>query len=342
SGSTAFPKAIAHKLNAHFASAHASNSNLPLVASDRWLLTLPLCHVGGLAIVFRCIAAGATIVIDSRPSSLREQIASNSITHVSLVATQLKRLLKRHRGKLNTLKAVLLGGGAIPSQMVRDAIHNGIPLHTTYGLTEMASQVTTTHHLTKSDLPENDASASFHSGTALPSAEIRIADDGEILVRGDSLMEGYWRTGQIVSGDDIGLTPSGWFRTKDKGAFDTNGNLIVLGRIDNMFVSGGENIHPEEIESCLLELPNVQQAIVVSIPNTEFGARPVAFVDLGGSAIDESLLHNQLQTRLAKFKIPDRFVSWPIEANQTGIKPSRHELRTTAINHFAPRRFPTV
>lgn len=328
SGSTGGPKVIAHQIRAHFASARASNANIPLSRDDRWLLSLPVYHVGGLAILFRCIEAGAAIVIDSRKAGLREQIESHSITHVSMVSTQLKRMLQAYADCPKTLKAVLLGGGSVPFSLVRHAVRIGIPLYTTYGLSEMASQVTTTRLLTESAVDASGPSICFHSGSLIQGAELRVASGGEILVRGSSLMQGYWREGTPTAAFD----DEGWFHTKDLGVLDRDGNLIVHGRADNMFISGGENIHPEEIEARLMELPGVRQAVVVSIPDTEYGARPVAFVDADDRVgMSDDFFRTALQTDLARFKIPDRFLPWPDEASQLGVKPRRRDFVQIAI-----------
>ena len=102
---------------------------------------------------------------------------------------------------------------------------------------------------------------------------------------------------------------------------------MVHGRADNMFISGGENIHPEEIEARLLELHGVRQAVVVAIPDAEYGARPIAFIDADErDGMDEDFLRAELQTNLAKFKIPDRFLSWPRELSQSGVKPHRRDF----------------
>jgi O-succinylbenzoic acid--CoA ligase len=143
SGSTSLPKAALHTFGNHFYSALGSNSNIALAPGDRWLHSLPLYHVGGLSILFRCLLAGTTIALPQPGTSLGETIASLGATHVSLVATQLLRLL-REDADLGGLKAVLMGGGPIPSYLVDEALARGLPVHTSYGLTEMASQVTTT------------------------------------------------------------------------------------------------------------------------------------------------------------------------------------------------------
>jgi O-succinylbenzoic acid--CoA ligase len=219
-----------------------------------------------------------------------------------------------------SLKAVLLGGSQIPGTLIERALQKDLPLYTSYGSTEMSSQATTT---TIGDLKLNSES----SGKLLQDRELKIDSDGEILVKGKTLGKGY------ISGK--GVLPftdsNGWFHTGDLGSLDDNQNLIVTGRKDNMFVSGGENIHPEEIEQQLLFYKEIIDICVVDIPDVEFGARPVAFVKSEyDEKINENDLKEYLKNKLAPFKIPDRFFSWPEEMN--GIKPDRWYLRGLAID----------
>lgn len=253
SGSTSSPKIAVLSLSNLLANASGALSAIDLKAGDQWRLTLPLYHVGGIGIVIRCILARATIVLDDSPN----------ITHLSYVPTHLYRSTPIYK----RLRCLLLGGAPIPS------IPDYLPIFTTYGLTEMASMVTL-------------------NGKTLPMREIRLADDGEILVRGPCLFQGY--LGQVP--------PQGWFPTGDLGRYENN-KLEIVGRKDWMFISGGENIQPEEIERELLSLPEVFEAAVLPIHDPEFGKRPVAVVRASAS-FDLKQMQQALGKRLPKFKIP--------------------------------------
>jgi O-succinylbenzoic acid--CoA ligase len=224
--------------------------------------------------VFRCLISGAAIALPEPDAPLGRSISELRATHVSLVSTQLLRLL-REDAALEGLKAVLTGGGPVPEDLVDEALARGLPVHTSYGLTEMASQVTTT---APGAAPEELRTA----GRVLPHREVSVSGEGEILVRGETLFAGY------VQGGRPGVRPGagGWFRTGDLGRLDGAGRLRVLGRRDNLFVSGGENVRPEEIEEALLRIPGVEEAVVVPVPDPEFGERPVAFVRLSGVVVD--------------------------------------------------------
>jgi o-succinylbenzoate---CoA ligase len=300
SGSTGTPKGTLHTFGNHYFSARGSNANIALEPQDRWLHSLPLYHVGGLSILFRCLLAGASVALPEPAAPLGEAIARSRATHVSLVSTQLLRLLREEGFDPSGLKAILLGGGPTPGYLLEEALARKLPIHTSYGLTEMASQVTATP-------PAASRETLRTSGRPLPHRELSISDDGEILVRGETLFAGY------VEGEAIELPidADGWFHTKDLGELDAGGYLRVRGRKDNLFISGGENVQPEEIEEALCFLEGVEEAVVVPIPDPEFGFRPAAFVRTTGGVVESRDLARALEPVLARFKIPVAFYGWP-------------------------------
>jgi len=310
SGSTGVPKAALHTFGNHLHSALGSNANIALRSGDRWLHSLPLYHVGGLSILFRCLLAGATVALPQHETPLGEAIAGLGATHVSLVSTQLSRLL-RGAADLTALEAVLMGGGPVPHSLLDAAFSRGLPVHTSYGLTEMASQVTTTP-------PGASLEELRTAGRVLPNREVSISVRGEILVRGETLFAGYVEGGGL----DRPLDAGRWFHTGDLGELDESGYLRVRGRMDNLFISGGENVQPEEIEEALCRLEGVDEAVVVPVPDEEFGARPVAFVRTDGGVRD---LSRELEPVLPQFKIPISFHPWPEEARR-GMKADRAAL----------------
>jgi o-succinylbenzoate---CoA ligase len=315
SGSTGVPKAALHTFGNHYYNALGSNANITLRPGDRWLHSLPLYHVGGLSILFRCLLAKATVALPQPGDPLGEDIAGPAATHVSLVSTQLSRLL-REDADLRGLEAVLMGGGPVPPSLVDEALARGLPLHTSYGLTEMASQVTATP-------PDASIEELRTAGRVLPNREVSISERGEIMVRGETLFAGY------VEGEELArpLDPEGWFHTGDLGELDEDGYLRVRGRIDNLFISGGENVQPEEIEDALCRLEGVDEAVVVPVPDEEFGARPVAFVRINDGEPRD--LTRELEPVLPRFKIPISFHPWP-ERARGGMKVDRASLSELA------------
>ena len=316
SGSTKQPKAVAHSLRTLFASAQASNCNISLSTNDRWLQSLSLWHIGGLAIAFRTLLAGATWIPRDKNQSLGTQIESDNITHISVVSTQLYRMLQESNTDLSSLKGVLVGGGPIPNELIAKASH--LPIHTTYGMTELGSQLCTT--------PPNATSKTLQTaGYPLRGWETRISGSGEICARGAPLFLGYFKDKKL----QLPVDEEGFFHTGDQGMIDEKGRLVVLGRSDQMFISGGENIHPEEIERCLCDLSNVEAALVLAVDDKEYGKRPVAFIK-GKASL--SMIQKHLHTHLPRFKHPDQFRIWPQEL------PTQKPKRAMAKKYFARAR----
>lgn len=316
-GSTGEPKLAVHSYGNHFRNAIASNRNIHVAPRDRWLLSLPLYHVSGIGIVFRCMLGGATMVVPPPDEPLHESIRRHGITHVSLVPTQLYRLLRDAPESLRGLRAILLGGGPAAQSLVRDACRHGLPLYRSYGLTETASQCTTT-------CPGDGYEALCSSGRPLYPGDVAVTGDGEIRARGRTLFQGY------LDGDSIALPldEEGWFRTGDRGMVDDWGRLHVLGRVDNMFVCGGENLYPEEIEAALCALEDVEEAIVVPVADPEYGQRPVAFVR-ARTPLDQDALRQRLRESLPGYKMPGALL--PLPENEDGqLKRNRKELAAIA------------
>ena len=324
SGSSAYPKLAQHSWSNHVYSARGSLSYLPLGAQDRWLLSLPLYHVGGLAIVVRCWLAGAALAIPNSQQSLAEAVAYFEPTHLSLVPTQLMRLLDDPKtySVLQQCKAILLGGAPVSADLLHKAQQAQLQIHTSYGSTEMSSQISTTppHYWNQTPLPPGV------SGALLPHRELRFCE-GEVQVRGATLFQGYRDQRQL----HLPLQ-EGWFATGDLGCWH-QGQLLITGRKDYQFISGGENIQPEEIERYLLNCSEVQEAMVVPVSDIEFGARPVAFLLLEPH-IDADTFFGSLPTllrpHLPKFKIPLAFYLWPEHLHQRGLKPQRKAFQNYA------------
>ena len=319
SGSSGRPKAVVHSWQNHIYSALGAAENIPLGPGDRWLVSLPFYHVAGIGLMMRCLVGGAALVFKGQHEGLERVLRTHQVTHISLVPTQLRRLLDEPAGWEGALKAVLLGGSQIPEELVRIAIARGVPLHTTYGLTEMASQVTTTP-------PGASLPLLRTAGKLLPYRELKVDSDGIIWVRGRTLFAGYQQGTEILSPFD----EEGWFKTGDKGRWDEAGMLQVTGRLDNMFISGGENIQPEEIEAVLLKQAGVRRAVVVPVPDNEFGFRPVAFVEGLDSGNWKASLVAAIAGELERFKIPDAIYRWP-EATEEGMKIKRRVFIALAL-----------
>jgi len=326
SGSSGRSKAAMLTYENLYYNALGANRNIPFQPYDRWLLSLPLYHIGGLAILFRAILGGGAIIICEPFMTINQAVSRLNLTHLSLVTTQLYRLLQNKQAvkTLVNLKAILLGGSTLPASLIQQAINLGLPLFTTYGSTEMCSQITAT---SAGDAPGHLLTA----GKILPYRQLKIADDNEILVKGLTLFKGYVSRDMV----NIDLDQEGWFHTGDLGYLDDAGYLTVSGRKDNMFFSGGENIQPEEIEEKLCLFPGILQATVVPWKNKEYGARPVAFINMrGNKSIATQDIRAFLSQHLPRFKIPDYFLAWP-EDEDNGLKPDRQNFIKLAEKYLS-------
>ncbi len=320
SGTSGAPKMALHTYGNHYSNALSANQNIPFKPGDRWLLTLPLFHVGGLGILLRSLLGQGTMVIMTflKDESVVEIIRREKVTHLSLVSTQLYRLLNdvaMSPEDLKSLKVVLLGGSSFPRSLLERAIQFKLPINLSYGLTEMASQVAT------SIRPVIDWADS--QVKVLSHAQLQISSANEIRVRGPSLFKGYWSQGRC----HLPVTKDGWFETGDLGFIDAQNYLTITGRKDNMFISGGENIQPEEIETKLTELKGIAQAIVVPFSHSEFGFRPAAFITLDqGVQLSKKEIISNLKNSLPGFKIPTHFYHFP-EEKKGVLKPSRRDFQ---------------
>jgi O-succinylbenzoic acid--CoA ligase len=284
SGTTGRPKGAVLSRRAFAAAAAASAQNLRWTDEDRWLLTLPVCHVGGLSIVTRCLSARRPVILEPRfdPDAVLASIVRERATLLSVVPTMLQALLERDRDNaLGRLRAVLVGGAGAPFPLMEACADRKVAALATYGLTEACSQVTVQR---LSDPPR----ARRGSGEPLPGVEIQIALDsgaparpgeaGRIRVRGPTMMDGYFLGPERPP--DPARDAQGWFDTGDVGELDAAGTLHVHSRRTDLIVSGGENVYPVEVEERLEELPGVRRALVFGVPDERWGQIVAAALEL--------------------------------------------------------------
>ncbi|MFB6233006.1 MAG: o-succinylbenzoate--CoA ligase [Haloarculaceae archaeon] len=303
SGTTGRPKCVRLTLGTLVASATAAAFRLGVSPGDRWLDCLPIYHVGGLAPLVRCALYGTTLLVATEfdATGTAEALATQRATGVSLVPTQLRRLLAADWQPPASLETVLLGGAPAPAALVERALDAGVPVSPTYGLTEAASQVATAPPSLAGDCPGS-------VGHPLLFTTVTVVDDdgspldagetGELVVDGPTVTPGYLDPDRTAAAfGDAGLY------TGDVGYRDADGRLWVLGRADDTIVTGGENVHPGEVESVLREHPDVDGAAVVGVPDAEWGERVGALV-VGPDALEPADVRAFARDRLAGFKLP--------------------------------------
>ena len=308
SGTSGEPRPIGLTYGNHLWSAVGSAFNLGVEPTDRWLCCLPLFHVSGLSIVMRSVIYGTTAVIHDGfdVDRIGASLEGDGVTVISVVATQLVRLLEAGIDLL-PLRAVLVGGGPVPEEVLEEGLARGATVVQTYGLTETASQVTT---LSPTDARRKLGSA----GRPLLTTHLRISG-GEILVQGPTVAPGC--------ADEVG-----WLHTGDLGRIDEDGFLYVTGRLGDVIVTGGENVLPTEVEEVLLRHPDVADAAAVGRADSEWQEAVTAVVVLRDDAeVTADDLRRHCQTELAGFKVPKR-IEFATELPRTSSgKLIRRELR---------------
>ncbi len=330
SGTAGRPRGVALTFDGIEASARAAAARLSLGPDDIWLASLSLAHVGGLALVTRALLLGSRLVavgpfqavaaaalVDGRGAP-----PGVTVTHVSVVPMQLLRMLDVRGGAPPppSLRCVLVGGAGAPAGLVARALEAGWPLALTYGLTEATSQVATA----SPDLVRRKPGT---VGSALPGVDLRVADDGEILVRGSTLASGYVATDHALLGED------GWCHTGDLGRLDADGDLWVTGRRIDRIVSGGVTVDAAEVEEALRAHPGVRDVGVVGLPDEEWGERVGAWVEpVDPDAPDlVTALHDFLAERLTAAKRPRLYHVAPGLPRNANGKLDRRRVREALL-----------
>lgn len=299
SGTSGRPKPVALTAGNLLWSALASAARLGSHPADRWLACLPLSHVGGLSVVFRSVLFGTTLVLQRGfdEGAVRSSLAADAISLISLVPTTLGRLLDGAGLSAPALRCALIGGASAPIDLLERARAAGVPAAPTYGMTETASQVATLP-------PGEEPGETGRVGCPLLPTEVQIRGDdhaclpvgeiGHIMVRGPTVAPG-------ASG------PDGWLRSDDLGRLDARGALTVLGRRDDVIVTGGENVSPAEVEAVLGGCVAVAEVGVAAVPDARWGQVVGAWVvPCPGERPTLEQLRAACDGRLAPHKRPRR------------------------------------
>ena len=315
SGTTGAPKGAVLTQSAllwnGFNSIHAHD----LSQSDHVLSPLPMFHVGGLNNqTLPALLAGATVTLHKRfePGAWLADVAKRRPT-VSLLVPATMAAVISHRDwpstDLSSLKMLNTGSMVVPDSLIRAFHERGVPVGQIYGCTETAPIALV--------LLRNDSRKKVGStGKPAPHCEVKLVD-GEIWVRGPAVMRGYWP-------DYSGLTEDGWFRTGDLARIDEDGCYWIVGRSKEVIISGGENIHPAELENVLADCPDIAEAAVVGIEDPKWGEAACACVV---SKLGEKEILKLFEDRLAHYKHPRRVVYFDTLPRNAMGKVLKAELR---------------
>ena len=302
SGSTGKPRCVELLASQMHFSALASTDRLGHQPSDRWLVCLPVNHVGALAAIYRCLHNQVTLELHPgyEPGKVARRLDSGEISMVSLVPSMLEDILDR-RGEQSfpeSLRVILLGGAACGEHLLDRCRPAGLPVALTWGMTEAASQLATRTPGDLSPLAEGLPPLSYVS--------VEVDPGGRLVV--DSPMS----RGRLL--------------TTDMGELTASGRVRILGRSDDMIIRGGENIYPGEIENILRQHPAVKEAVVLARADARLGQVPVALIQ--AAEIDVESLRDWCRERLAGFKVPARFIAIADMPRTSAGKVDRQALRS--------------
>lgn len=288
SGSSGTPKMALLSYSNLYYGAYGAIDALELDRNSSYLLSLPLHHIAGIIILFRVFLTNSTLVLPS--TNWLRQIKNEKITHLSFVPTQLYRLLQQcDYNPIPSVTHLLLGGASISPYLHEKIREFQLPVLFSYGMTEMSSTIA--------------MGVDSKELQILPYRKVSVSPSKEVLVRGSCLFLGY------LTKHSIYFTRE-WFHTKDMGSLSPTGNLQILGRKDRMFISAGENIHPEVIETALCTILGVEIATVVAIPDREYGQRMCAFIKTK-KTWKESRYMEILRLQLSSLFLPVRLFPMP-------------------------------
>lgn len=329
SGSTGRPRAVRLTWGNHLASARGARRRLGLSPDDRWLASLSLAHVGGLALAVRAAVVGCAVVLRRGfdADALGRLIDDGRVSHASLVPVMLRRLLEARGGRPppSSFRGALVGGAATPDELLERALAAGVPVALTYGLSEACSQVATAEPALVERKPGT-------AGPPLPGVDLRVGDEGEILVRGPTVSPGY------LDGEPV--APGGWLRTGDAGRVDEEGHLWVTGRLSERIVTGGTTVHPSEIEEALRDHPGVEDVAALGVPDPEWGEVVGAAVVPAGADPDREELERHCRERLSTPRRPRRWALLEELPRLPGGKADRRALRDLLLRGGEPGRGP--
>jgi len=312
SGTSGSPKIVPLKRRQMLSAAASSAENFRPDKNHFWLLCLPLNHIGGISIILRSLIYGSAIYrLDTfHEEMIKEFLGENKLFHAaSLVPTMLKRLLDDPLFRThNEFKAILLGGGPISHSLLKKAVERGIPLVSSYGMTETCAQIIANPLLQ----PSGTYTPLQSVGKPFPPNEMEIRDEqtqkklgsmqsGLLWLKGPQVFDGYFNKELNKNNFD----KNGWFNTGDFGHINGRGQLFIEARRTDLIVTGGENVNPSEVELAIENLEQVKEAVVIGIPDEEWGQKVVAVITPQNGDVPEiEELRELLRGQLADFKLP--------------------------------------
>lgn len=313
SGTTSFPKGAVYTHKMLFWNSINTEMRLDITSQDRSINCAPSFHTGSWNVLqtpFMHHGAYTLLMRNFDPQQVLKALEDYKMTIFWAVPTMLKMMADEAsftQTDLSLVRYFIVGGEAMPIPLIEKWHGKNIPIRQGYGLTEVGPNVTS---LNQEDAIRKQGSI----GKPNFYYEIRIADeagnpvkagqDGEFLLRGPNVTPGYWNNPE----ETANTIKDGWFHTGDLVHQDAEGYIYVIDRLKNMYISGGENVYPAEVEFALRQHPDIEEVAIIGVPDEKWGESGMAFVVLkAGKQTSANQLIDYCRERLAKYKIPKHF-----------------------------------
>ena len=311
SGTTGLPKGVMHTHRTTLWAMITANATADIRVGDRYLLCLPLFHVGALNPLMTGIYLGSSLVVmrEFDPTAFWNLLGQERITNSLAVPAMLQFMLltyDRDQHDISHLRWIMSGASPVPVTLIEQYVELGVEIHQVYGLTESGGPACLIS-------PDDAIARAGSTGQGFLHTEVKVVGDdgepvaadepGEVWVRGEHIMAGYWNRPEATAET---ITPDGWLRTGDIAIVDADGFVYIHDRVKDMIISGGENVYPAEIENVLLAHPSITECAVIGIPSAKWGESPMAIVVRSDDALTEREVLDWCDGKLARFKLPVR------------------------------------
>ncbi len=309
SGTTGLPKGVMHTHLTALWSVITGNTTADVRYGDRYLICLPLFHVGALNPMLSTIQKGGSAIIMSEfdPVKIWEIFAEEKITVTLAVPAMLNFMLltyDKENHDISSLRWCMSGAAPVPPSLIETYAAMGIEIHQVYGLTETCGPGCLI-------APEDAIERAGSTGKAFFHTDVKVVDEdgnecganesGEVYIKGPHIMTGYWNRPEATA---EAITEDGWLKTGDIAIMDPEGFVYIQDRLKDMIISGGENVYPAEIENVIMAMDGVTEAAVIGIPSEKWGESPLAIVVKSDEAMTGKDILEHCDGKLARFKMP--------------------------------------
>lgn len=308
SGTTGLPKGVVHTHNTAIWGVLTIAATADLRLGDRYLMALPLFHVGALTPATLCVYQGVSMIVPRAfdPRQTWELIQREAITTGLAVPAMLNFMLQvpdRDQYDYSTLRWCMSGAAPVPVSLMEAYASLGIEIHQVYGLTESCGPGCLIDPDSAMERLGSTGKAFFHTDVRIVDADGKACgpeEAGEVWIRGPHVMREYWNRPDATAETLV----DGWLRTGDIATMDEEGYVYIRDRLKDMIISGGENIYPAELENILMAHEGIREAAVIGQPSDRWGESPFAVVVRADNNVDEAAVQRWCAEHLARYKLP--------------------------------------